>query len=270
MTYYVYELVIIPDGNVCYVGKGKNKRMYDHKRNMRSSHGPTTQLGLYRRLRELIASGKDFYPRKVFETYSETLAFWEEGRRIQLYGFNNLFNSTTLTGPQEKDLTETRSQAISKGVKEVVARNRLLYGRGTSPEHRAKIKAAHTRGVWTHYRKFWKAGYGALKRIRAMPSRADRVLILREARKYKTLVEWKRYDSASLHKAWRCGPKFLKKCKAHLVHKRIKLSRDMISFMRQFGSEVKVKEVQDAFFRRFGKLLSSSTACRMTGAMNDT
>ena len=141
--YYVYELIVIPDGNVCYVGKGSGKRMFVHRRVLNSHR--YSSLGLYRRLRELITSNKDFKPRKVFETDNEAEALAEETRRINLYGLDNLFNSTNIPGPIESNWHEARCQAISKALKEYANRCRQLYGKGLPPETTKKIADA-TRG----------------------------------------------------------------------------------------------------------------------------
>lgn len=141
MKFYVYELVVVPDGNVCYVGKGSNGRMYVHRKNL-NCHS-WSQLGLYRRLRELIESGKDFKPVKVFETDSEEEAFQEESRRIEQYGFNNLFNSTNHRCRRASDVDIAMRQAMSKAQREKAEYNRKLYGSGLHPDHCAAIGNAH-------------------------------------------------------------------------------------------------------------------------------
>jgi hypothetical protein len=139
--YYVYELVVVPDGNVCYVGKGKGKRMYVHRNNL--TYRRYSSMGLYRRLRELIAGGKNFQPRKVFESDDEQEVLREEARRIALYGFDRLFNSTTVQGRTERDVTDALRQALAKGQRDKAERNRKLYGSGLPPEQRAHMSAAH-------------------------------------------------------------------------------------------------------------------------------
>lgn len=142
MKFYVYELVVVPDGNVCYVGKGSGKRMWKHKSYARLSQ-TYGQHGLYRRLRELLDSGKDFAPRKVFETDSEEEALVEEKKRIDLYGFNHLFNSSTYGCRTVADINEGMRQAMSKGQRDKASRNREIYGKGLSPEHCAAIGMSH-------------------------------------------------------------------------------------------------------------------------------
>jgi hypothetical protein len=92
MRYYVYELVIMPDCKVCYVGKGQGTRMDDHLRRARRPDTKCGQKRLYRKLREVLGSGKSIVGRKVHETDSETDAFKTERETIQRYGFDNLFN----------------------------------------------------------------------------------------------------------------------------------------------------------------------------------
>ena len=137
MRFYVYELVVVPDGNVCYIGKGSGKRMYVHRKNL--NHHGWSQTGLYRRLRELIASGKDFYPRKVFETDDEAEAFAEESKRIALYGLDNLFNSSDHRCRWAADVDVAMRQAMARGQREKAKRNRRIYGKGLPPEHCAHI-----------------------------------------------------------------------------------------------------------------------------------
>ena len=118
--------------------------MFVHRGNINRS--AYANLGLYRRLRELIESGKDFKPRKVFDTDSEAEAIFEEKRRIDNYGLDNLFNSTNVMGPTTLNWPKARSQAISKALKERAKKNRLIYGTGLPPEHRANI-GRHQRGI---------------------------------------------------------------------------------------------------------------------------
>jgi len=98
-------------------------------------------ISLYRRLRELIISGKDFEPVKVFESDDEFRALQEEKRLIDIYGLDNLFNSTNVNWAV--DWTEARRQAISLGVKRYAERCRQLYGKGVSPEHSIAISRGH-------------------------------------------------------------------------------------------------------------------------------
>jgi hypothetical protein len=139
MRYYVYELVIVPGEIVCYVGKGSGRRMWNHKRYaLKPPSG--TQKYLYRKLSEILASGKQFEPRKVFETDSELEALSEEQRRIVHYGLDSLFNfSSNRTGPVEDQINAARKQAMSKSRKEYVAKLKREKGYGMPPSTRSKI-----------------------------------------------------------------------------------------------------------------------------------
>jgi len=159
MKYYVYELVIVPGGTVCYVGKGSGQRMYKHRRYALQPPSKT-QLYLYHGLSDLIASGKDFKPRKVFETDDEIEALMEERRRIRFYGVDTLLNwGESHTGPLAGHIKEARREAMRKARKvycdklEAETGHRMLpeiaaristsnKGKVVSPEHVAKVQAA--------------------------------------------------------------------------------------------------------------------------------
>ena len=139
LKFYVYELVIVPDNKVCYVGKGSGRRMWNHRKYVRQVPS-VTQLYLYRKLSELLANGKDFEPRKVFETEDESKALAEEKRRINVYGLDNLFNcSDCRTGPSLVQIETATRLAQSRSRREYVANLRKIYGYGMPPEVVAKI-----------------------------------------------------------------------------------------------------------------------------------
>lgn len=167
--FYVYELVVVPDGNVCYVGKGSGKRMFKHRANLKMTR--YTSAGLYRRLRDLLSSGRDFQPRKVFETDDEQLALAEEKRRIELYGFENLFNSTTLQGLAVADIGEAHRQALSKARREYVAKLEAETGHKMPPEVAAKIANANkgrakTKEAIAKQKLSWKADPANISKMR--------------------------------------------------------------------------------------------------------
>jgi len=128
--------------------------MFAHRANIQKSQ--TSQLGLYRRLRNLIESGRDFEPRKVFESDNELDVLTEENRRINLYGLHNLFNSTNLSGSSPENYTEMIRQAMSKAAKERARKNRLIYGQAFSPETVAKIRKSLKRKLKNHPQSRWK------------------------------------------------------------------------------------------------------------------
>lgn len=148
MKFYVYELVVVPDGNVCYVGKGTGTRMEHHRRILRSV-ARFRQPRLYEKLRELLSIGKDYEPRKVFETDDELAALAEERRRIALYGMRNLFNSSHLSGSRAGHMDAKRRQAVADGVRRYYAKMEVAHGYKVSPEIRAKISASNMGRVIT-------------------------------------------------------------------------------------------------------------------------
>jgi hypothetical protein len=143
VKFYVYELVLVPDGTVCYVGKGSGRRMWNHRRYALQPPA-TTQAYLYRKLSELLQAGKDFQPRKVFETDSEQEALQKESELIRHYGLEKLFNCGMHTGPLLTDIDEARRTAMSKARREYVAKLQAETGQSSLPEVRAKISASNT------------------------------------------------------------------------------------------------------------------------------
>ncbi len=143
MKYYVYELVIVPDGTVCYVGKGSGRRMYNHKRY--ALRPPSkTQSYLYSKLSEVLASGKNFEPHMVFETDDEIAALVEEKRRIQIYGLENLFNwGDCHTGPLASEIKTARKAAMRNARLKHIAKLQQKHGYKMPPEVTAKISAAN-------------------------------------------------------------------------------------------------------------------------------
>lgn len=141
MRYYVYELVIQPDNKVCYVGKGKGNRMNDHIRRASRPEFKCGQKRLYRKMREIMATGKTFTARKVFETDAELDALRFESELIKVYGFDNLFNvashaflGRTLKNEVRSDIAEaSRRHWRDPGYR---ARNHTVLGRKF--EYRAK------------------------------------------------------------------------------------------------------------------------------------
>lgn len=134
MRYYVYELVIMPDKKVCYVGKGQGRRLYDHLRRAVRPEFKCGQKRLYSRIRDVLSRGKSIDGRIVFYTDDENSAFEEEARRIRLYGFENLFNvaSHAFLGRTLKDEVK---RDISRAVKKLWSspgyrrRNRTVLGK---------------------------------------------------------------------------------------------------------------------------------------------
>lgn len=92
MRFYTYELVAVPDNRVVYVGKGHGNRLNEHLKIAMNPRAPYYGRRLYQQLRGVLAQGKRIESRIVFESENELEALVEERRRIELYGFDNLFN----------------------------------------------------------------------------------------------------------------------------------------------------------------------------------
>lgn len=84
-------MVIVPDEKVRYVGKGSGDRLNDHRKKV-GKRPYKRQVGLYENLEKLVQEGKDFYPRKIIDGLSEDEALVLERKKIEEYGFRNLFN----------------------------------------------------------------------------------------------------------------------------------------------------------------------------------
>lgn len=137
-SYYVYELVLVPDGNVIYVGKGHKDRMVYHRKVFLKKDTVIGNKPFYCRLRAATSDvGKAFVERKVFETSSENEALLEESRRISFYGFENLINvaSHAFTGRRMKPEV---GRIIAEKLKQFAARCKIKYGKGCPSDVAAK------------------------------------------------------------------------------------------------------------------------------------
>jgi hypothetical protein len=137
MKFYVYELVVIPDNIVCYVGKGSGRRMHVHRKLVGTV--TTDQSYLYRKLAQLIETGKEFIPRKVFETENETEALGKERELINQLGIENLFNTCLSSGECTTDTQDAVRRAKSKARRDYLARMTASGRNPFTPETRRKI-----------------------------------------------------------------------------------------------------------------------------------
>lgn len=145
MRFYVYELRD-ETGATFYVGKGSNRRMYEHKYKANAGQkSPRSD-----RIREILARGGMVIPVKVFETDDETAAFAEEIRLIAHHGRENLTNGTK-GGCGIRDLSpESRAKiaASRRGrIASAETRRRQAEAKRGVPrttETRAKIAAYQT------------------------------------------------------------------------------------------------------------------------------
>lgn len=144
MKYYVYELIVVPGEVVCYVGKGSGYRMWNHRRFV-TDKPRGSQCRLYRKLSELAASNKNFYPRKVFETDNELEALAFEEERIKSYPKEQLFNTAIYRpGYSTEDIDAARREAMRRSRNEYVAKLQAEYGYKMPPEVAKRIAISNT------------------------------------------------------------------------------------------------------------------------------
>lgn len=119
--------------------------MYIHKR-IAKNGTKRKQSRLYRKLSELLASGKDFYPRKVFETDDERVALAEESRRIKSYPQDQVFNTVGdyRPGYTQSDINAARREAMRRSRNEYVAKLQAEHGYKMPPEVAKRISVSNT------------------------------------------------------------------------------------------------------------------------------
>jgi hypothetical protein len=86
--FYVYALVDPRDGSAFYIGKGKNRRMYDHAREAeRGTHNRKCN-----RIRDIFAAGLDVDYQIIGRFDDEKAAYEAERLEIERIGLPNLTN----------------------------------------------------------------------------------------------------------------------------------------------------------------------------------
>ncbi len=119
MEYYTYVLIDSITGEIFYVGKGQNRRMYHHVDEVKRGRIPNkTNIYLYCKIREILSSGNKVKYKKVFITENEKESYDKEKILIAKIGLENLCN-------------------IAKGGTGVMS------GRKLSTEHKRKLSESH-------------------------------------------------------------------------------------------------------------------------------
>ncbi len=92
LKHYVYELVDPMDNIVFYVGKGKDNRMYDHVKKVKSNSNNQSNVNKNNKIREILNRGEEVIERihSSFETQEEALD--SEMELIAYHGIENLTN----------------------------------------------------------------------------------------------------------------------------------------------------------------------------------
>jgi hypothetical protein len=122
--YYCYELIDMRDNSVFYVGKGKGKRAYQHKKNALAENRKVYNHFLQRKILSILQDGYDININFVCFYENEKDAFEEEKRLISFYGKNKLCNLTdggeggdTFTNNPNKEEIRKKHSESSKGRK---------------------------------------------------------------------------------------------------------------------------------------------------------
>jgi hypothetical protein len=92
MKFYVYTMSDL--GNIFYIGKGTNQRMFIHEKKYYKGVKSNNNSSLYEKIKSIIESGNVIEYNKVFETDDEIEAYKFETKLIESIGLDNLCNLT--------------------------------------------------------------------------------------------------------------------------------------------------------------------------------
>jgi hypothetical protein len=148
--WYVYELIDPRDGQVFYVGKGKNGRINDHEAEAKSGH-PSFKCN---KIRSIWADGCQVIKQKVATFWDEESAYQFEECRIAEIGLDNLTN--VMAGGRRKDVPyrlQNKPKAHRKSVVVPIDICWMIVRRFTGwvalwlrrPEPNSKAKIEHLR-----------------------------------------------------------------------------------------------------------------------------
>lgn len=104
--YYTYELIDPRCGSVFYVGKGQNKRISEHVRQVRSGR-LTANADKCSRINSILQDGCQVIERIHTRFTSEYDAYEHERRLISYHGFDNLTNAVDENGVQHRAVRES-------------------------------------------------------------------------------------------------------------------------------------------------------------------
>jgi len=113
--WYVYELTDPRNGQVFYVGKGKDNRINEHEVEAKTDH-PSYKCN---KIRSIWAAGHEVVKQKVAMFWDEEAAYQHEEDRIAEIGLNNLTN--IFGGGRRKDITYSLPKRVTSKKTKVVA-----------------------------------------------------------------------------------------------------------------------------------------------------
>ena len=113
--WYVYELIDPRNGQVFYVGKGKDNRINEHEAEAKTDH-PSHKCN---KIRSIWAAGHEVGKQKVAMFWDEEAAYQHEEDRIAEIGLNNLTN--IFGGGRRKDITYSLPKRVTSKKTKVVA-----------------------------------------------------------------------------------------------------------------------------------------------------
>ena len=137
MKYYVYELIDPRDGNVFYVGKGKNNRMYRHYNSVKNNKIPNNNKHLYNKIKQLIDNNLIPICNKIYESDDENSCYIKEIEHILEIGIDNLCN-LTYGGKGTISIQEVKDK-ISLHHVDVSGKNNPMFGKHHSEEIKNEI-----------------------------------------------------------------------------------------------------------------------------------
>jgi hypothetical protein len=202
--FYVYELIDPRTDIVFYVGKGKNKRMYDHVKNAKYTNKNSHRLN---KIRKILNDGYDDIKYNIiFESTIEDECYKKEKEFIKLYGLQNLTNST-VGGEGGDTFTNNPNKEIVR--KKWLGRKSIKKGK--SYEELYGIERAHLMKIENSKRQIgkepWNKGLEGYKvKPRSEQGKRNASIALKNSKKHKeamTSIEVQNKISNSVSNLWK-------------------------------------------------------------------
>lgn len=117
--YYIYCLIDPSTNLIFYIGKGKNKRMFSHVRDVKRNKIPNgSNYHLFYKIKNILDIGQEVISKKLYVNLNEEEAFTKEIEEIKNIGLENLCNISKggrggSVWNEDKDRNRKISQKIS-------------------------------------------------------------------------------------------------------------------------------------------------------------